>query len=121
MGKLVLIVDDSTFMRELVASILRRAGYEVLEGSNGQEGLKQLDDHRVNLIISDVNMPVMDGFTFVKQVRASAANEFTPILMLTTESNEEKKKEGKAAGASGWVVKPFDPPLLLQTIAKVVR
>ena len=121
MGKLVLIIDDSTFMRELVASTLKRAGYEVIEGSNGQEGLDRLGENRVNLIISDVNMPVMDGLTFVKNVRSSTANEFTPILMLTTESSEERKKEGKAAGATGWIVKPFDPPQFLQTISKVVR
>lgn len=121
MGKLVLIVDDSVFMRQLLTATLTQAGYEVIEGSNGQEGLDQLDGHRVNLIISDVNMPVMDGLTFVKQVRAGGTNEFTPVLMLTTESSEEKKREGKVAGATGWIVKPFEPNQFLQIIAKVVR
>jgi two-component system chemotaxis response regulator CheY len=121
MGKLVLIVDDSTFMRQLVSLTLQRAGYEVIEGSNGQEGLEQLSNHRVNLIISDVHMPVMDGTTFVKHVRETVTNGFTPILMLTTESNEARKQEVKAAGATGWIEKPFDPNVLLQTIAKVVR
>ena len=121
MGKTVLIVDDSTSMRQMVSFTLKEAGFGVLEGGNGQEGLSQLSGKdRVELIITDLNMPVMDGFTFIRNVRGLPAYKFTPILMLTTESQMEKKQEGKAAGATGWIVKPFNPNQLLQVIAKVL-
>lgn len=107
-------------MRQLVSYTLGEAGFEVLQGGNGQEGLGQLDEARVQLIVTDLNMPVMDGIKFIREVRARAANKFTPILMLTTESQDSKKQEGKAAGATGWLVKPFDPQQLLQVVKKVV-
>jgi two-component system chemotaxis response regulator CheY len=122
MSKTALVVDDSVSMRQMVAFTLREAGYEVLEGTNGQEGLNALSGpERVDLIITDLNMPVMDGIGFIKGARALAGTRFTPILMLTTESQESRKQEGKAAGATGWLVKPFDPEKLLQVVAKVVR
>jgi two-component system chemotaxis response regulator CheY len=106
-------------MRQMVAYTLQQAGFAVLEGGDGQQGLARLQGQRVDLIITDVNMPVMDGLTFVKQVRALPTYKFTPILMLTTESQASMRQQGKAAGATGWLVKPFDPNQILQVIAKV--
>ncbi|MGD0295760.1 MAG: response regulator [Bryobacteraceae bacterium] len=120
MAKTILIVDDSTSIRQIVSFTLKQAGFQVLEGSNGQEGLTQLSAQRVDLIVTDLNMPVMDGITFVKQVRSRPATKGIPVLMLTTESQDSKKQEGKAAGATGWLVKPFHPEKLLQTIARVL-
>lgn len=119
MSKTVLVVDDSASMRQMVAYTLQQAGFAVLEGGDGQQGLARLQGQRVDLIITDVNMPVMDGLTFVKQVRALPTYKFTPILMLTTESQASMRQQGKAAGATGWLVKPFDPNQILQVIAKV--
>lgn len=120
MAKSALIVDDSLSLRQLVAFTLKENGFEVLEGANGQEALEQLDKSKVDLIITDLNMPVMDGITFIRNVRARPANKYTPVLLLTTESQAEKKQEGKAAGATGWLVKPFHPAKLMETIAKVL-
>ena len=120
MGKTVLIVDDSTSMRQMVAFTLKSSGFTVIEGGNGQEGLRKLDGQKVDLVISDLNMPVMNGFEMIKAIRTKPQYKFTPILMLTTESQESKKAEGKAAGATGWIVKPFDPKQLLAVIAKVL-
>jgi two-component system chemotaxis response regulator CheY len=103
----------------MVAYTLQQAGFAVLEGGDGQQGLARLQGQRIDLIITDVNMPVMDGITFVKQVRTLPTYKFTPILMLTTESQASMRQQGKAAGATGWLVKPFDPNQILQVIAKV--
>ena len=99
---------------------MREAGFVVLEGIHGADGLEKLGEQRVELIITDLNMPVMDGLTFIRQVRSKPVNRYTPILMLTTESQPEKKQQGKAAGATGWVVKPFHPVKLLEVIGKVL-
>ncbi len=120
MPKTVLIVDDSATMRRMVADVLDRAGFTVLEGLNGADALKQLDGRTVQLVITDFNMPVMGGVALVKQIRALPAYRFTPILMLTTEASDERKGEGRAAGATGWVVKPFDPARLLQVVNRLV-
>lgn len=120
MAKTALVVDDSTSMRQMVAFTLKSAGFTVLEAADGAAALRQLEAGPVQLIITDLNMPVMDGISFIRQVRSRPAFRFTPILMLTTESQESKKAEGKAAGATGWIVKPFDPERLLQVVAKVV-
>lgn len=123
MAKTALIIDDSTSMRQMVSFTLKGAGFTVIEGGNGQEGLDKLTGApggRVDLIITDLNMPIMDGLTFIKQARAVASCRFTPILMLTTESGDNRKAEGKAAGATGWIVKPFHPDQLLKVIEKVV-
>jgi two-component system chemotaxis response regulator CheY len=120
MTKTALIVDDSASMRQMVAFTLKEAGYAVIEGANGKEALVSLDAAAVNVIITDLNMPVMDGMTFIKQVRTRAAHRFTPILLLTTESGDARKQEGKAAGATGWIVKPFNPAQLLQIVKKVL-
>jgi two-component system, chemotaxis family, chemotaxis protein CheY len=118
--KKILIVDDSITIRQLVSSTLTEAGFEVIQAQNGQDGVEKSAATTLDLIITDLNMPVMDGITLIKNVRNSTSNRFVPILMLTTESQAEKKMEGKAAGATGWIVKPFDPPKLLAVISKVL-
>jgi two-component system, chemotaxis family, chemotaxis protein CheY len=120
MAKKVLIVDDSPTMRQLVSLTLREASFEVIEAENGQDALQKSTGQQLDLILTDLNMPVMDGISFIRKARASANTKYVPILMLTTESQAEKKLEGKTAGATGWIVKPFDPPKLLAVIAKVV-
>lgn len=121
MPKTVLVVDDSTSMRQMVSFTLKEAGFEVIEGANGQEALSRAQGQNLSLVVTDLNMPVMDGMSLIRALRAQAEFKFTPILMLTTESQQEKKMEGKAAGATGWIVKPFQPEQLLQVISKVVR
>lgn len=120
MAKTILIVDDSASVRQVVGIALRGAGYEVIEGSDGQDALRRLTGQKVHLMISDVNMPNMDGISFVKAVKQMPAYKFTPIVMLTTESQEAKKKEGQEAGAKAWVVKPFKPEQLLGVVQKLV-
>jgi two-component system, chemotaxis family, chemotaxis protein CheY len=116
-----LIVDDSVSMRQMVAFTLTRAGFQILEAGNGAEALTRLEQsQRVDLIITDLNMPVMDGIEFVRRARSRVASKYTPILMLTTESQDSKKQQGKAAGATGWIVKPFSPDRLVQVIGKVL-
>lgn len=120
MSKSILIVDDSISLRQTLAIALKAGGYEITEASDGKDALGKLDGRKFNLIISDVNMPNMDGITFVKEAKKLPAYRFTPILMLTTEGDERKKQEGKAAGVRAWVVKPFQPPALLDAVAKLV-
>lgn len=120
MSKTVLVVDDSASMRGLISHTLTQAGFTVIEGSNGQEGLERLAGKRVEIIITDLNMPVMDGIQFITQLRAKREYKFTPVLMLTTESQDTKKQAAKVAGATGWITKPFNPEQMLQTIAKVL-
>ncbi|MHC8287259.1 response regulator [Pseudomonas sp. XS1P51] len=120
MAKTVLIVDDSSSFRQVVGIALRNAGYSVLEAFDGRDALGKLDGRKINLIVSDVNMPVMDGITFVKAAKQLQAYKFTPVIMLTTESGEAKKNEGKAAGVRAWVVKPFQPPVLLDAVSKLI-
>ena len=109
----ILTVDDSTSMRQMVSFTLKQSGFDVVEAADGAEGLQKAQSSRFNLVITDVNMPKMDGITLVKELRALPAYKFTPILLLTTEAGIEKKKEGKEAGATGWLVKPFNPDQLL--------
>jgi two-component system, chemotaxis family, chemotaxis protein CheY len=120
MAKSILIVDDSASVRQVVSISLRNAGYEVTEGCDGKDALSKLKGQKVHLIISDVNMPNMDGISFVKAVKQMGAYKFTPIVMLTTESQESKKKEGQDAGAKAWIVKPFKPDQLLGVVQKLV-
>ena len=119
MGKTILIVDDSATIRQVVGMTLKGAGYEVMEASDGKDALNKIDGKKINLIISDVNMPNMDGITLIARLRALPQYKFTPLIMLTTESQEDKKVAGKKAGATGWVVKPFDPARLV-AVAKMV-
>lgn len=121
MAKSVLVVDDSNSMRQMVSFTMKEAGFDVIEGSNGQEAIDRVKGKSVNLVITDLNMPVMDGMSMIRTLRTMSEFKFTPILMLTTESQQEKKSEGKAAGATGWIVKPFNPEQLLQVVGKVVR
>ena len=120
MGKMILIVDDSATIRQVVGMTLKGAGYEVMEASDGKDALNKLDGKKINLIISDVNMPNMDGITFVKEAKKLANYKFTPVIMLTTESQDSKKQEGQAAGAKAWVVKPFQPEQMLAAVAKLI-
>ncbi len=116
----VMIVDDSVSMRQMVGFTLRQGGFEVIEAEHGQDALNKLASVTVDLILTDLNMPVMDGITLIQNVRKLPALKGKPILMLTTEGLAAKKEQGKAAGATGWIVKPFDPEKLLQTLAKVL-
>ena len=120
MAKTVLIVDDSASLRQVVSIALKGAGYDVVEGCDGKDALTKLDGRKIHLIISDVNMPNMDGITFVKEVKKLPNYKFTPIIMLTTESQEAKKREGQAAGAKAWVVKPFKPEQMLVAVSKLI-
>ncbi|MFD2229917.1 response regulator [Alkalimarinus sediminis] len=116
----ILAVDDSASMRQMVSFTLKGAGHEVVEAADGKQALEKAKGTQVDLVLSDVNMPVMDGLTLVKELRALPSYKFTPILMLTTESTGDKKMAGKQAGATGWLVKPFNPDQLLATIKKVL-
>lgn len=120
MAKTILIVDDSASVRQVVAIALKGAGYEVIEACDGKDALSKLNGQKVHLIISDVNMPNMDGITLVKEVKQLPNYKFTPIIMLTTESQESKKQEGQAAGARAWVVKPFKPEQMLAAVSKLI-
>nr|MBI3614078.1 response regulator [Nitrospirota bacterium] len=121
MGKQILIVDDSATMRQMVSFTLASAGFEVVEAGDGKEAVGKLNaGAKPNLVITDLNMPNMDGISLIKAVRAMPSFKFTPVLMLTTESDEGKKKEGQAAGATGWIVKPFNPEQMLKVVAKVM-
>lgn len=120
MSKTILIVDDSDSLREVVGIALKGAGYEVIEGADGQEGLNQLDGKKVHLIISDVNMPNMDGIEMVKKIKELDTYKFTPIIMLTTESGENMKDEGRGAGVKAWMVKPFKPEQMLDAVSKLI-
>ncbi len=116
----MLLADDSTSMREMVSFTLKGAGYEVFNATDGVEALAFARANDVDLVITDINMPNMDGFTLIKELRKLPSYKFTPILTLTTEDSSEKKNMGKVAGATGWIVKPFDPDSLLQTVRRVL-
>ena len=116
----ILAVDDSASMRQMVSFTLKGAGHNVVEASDGKDALDKAKGQQFDLVISDVNMPVMDGISLIRELRALSEYKFTPLLMLTTESGNDKKSEGKSAGATGWIVKPFNPDQLLATINKVL-
>src|SRR5512135_3383732 len=120
MAKTILIVDDSASLRQVVSIALKGAGYDVIEACDGKDALTKLNGQKIHLIISDVNMPNMDGISLVKEVKQLPAYKFTPVIMLTTESQEGKKQEGQAAGAKAWVVKPFQPQQMLAAVSKLV-
>ena len=117
----ILAVDDSASMRQMVAFTLKGAGYNVIEAADGAEALEKAKGARVDLVLTDQSMPRMDGITLVRNLRGLPHYNGTPILILTTESSDEMKAKGKAAGATGWLVKPFDPNRLLDVIKKVIR
>src|ERR1035438_5255825 len=119
--KTIMTVDDSASLRQMVAVVLRGGGYEVVEAVDGFDALSKLKGQELHLFLTDINMPRMDGLEFTRQVRAIPAYKFVPIVLLTSESNAEKKQQGKAAGATAWIVKPFDPDQLLAVVKKVMR
>ena len=120
MAKVILTVDDSASVRQMVSFTLKNAGYEVITAVDGQDALGKLNGGTINLVITDLNMPNLDGIGLIRQLRADAKYKFLPIIMLTTESQAEKKQEGKAAGATGWIVKPFTPEQLVAVAKKVL-
>jgi two-component system chemotaxis response regulator CheY len=120
MAKIIMTADDSASIRQMVAFTLKQNGYEVVEAVDGQDALTKLNAKKVDMLLTDLNMPKLDGIGLIKGVRSSALNKFIPIVMLTTESQDSKKSEGKAAGATGWIVKPFKPEQLVAVVKKVL-
>lgn len=120
MAKTILAVDDSASIRQMVSFTLKSAGYEITEAVDGQDGLNKAKSKFFNLILTDQNMPNMDGLTLIKNLRAMPNYKTVPILMLTTEAGDTMKAQGKAAGATGWLVKPFDPAKLVEVVKKVI-
>ena len=120
MTTVILAVDDSASMRQMVTATLKSGGYEVVQAADGVEALEFARSKGVDLVLTDVNMPRMDGITLVRELRLLPGYRYTPMLMLTTESSQEKKQQGKQAGATGWIVKPFNPEQLLSTVARVL-
>lgn len=120
MTKTVLIVDDSAMMRKMLGETLRQAGFAVVEGINGEDGLTKLERQTVQMVITDFNMPRMNGPAMIRKIRERSDHRFTPIIVLTTENEDARKQEGKAAGATGWIVKPFDPPRLVQIVNRLL-
>lgn len=120
MAKTILAVDDSGSLRQMVAFSLNAAGYDVVQAVDGQDGLNKAKEKTVDLVLTDQNMPIMDGLTLIKHLRELGSYQKVPILMLTTESSDEMKAKGKAAGANGWLVKPFDPKRLIEVVQKVI-
>ncbi len=120
MAKVILTVDDSASIRQLVTFTLKEAGYEVIEAVDGRDALSKLNGSTVHMVITDLNMPNLDGIGMIREVRQNATYKFIPIVMLTTESQDSKKAEGKSAGATGWIVKPFKPEQLLAVVKKVL-
>ncbi|HEY7745032.1 MAG TPA: response regulator [Desulfuromonadales bacterium] len=120
MAKKIMTVDDSPTIRQMLGMALKGAGYEVVEAENGKDALNKLETEKVSMLITDLNMPQMNGIDLIRSVRQSPGLRFLPIIMLTTETQEAKRQEGKAAGASGWIVKPFKPEQLLKVVQMVM-
>ena len=120
MAKTILTVDDSLSIRQMVTFTLKSAGYNVIEATDGMDGLDKAKSKAIDLVLTDQNMPRMDGLTLIKNLRALPQHSATPILILTTESTDEMKAQGRAAGATGWLVKPFDPQKLIEVVRKVI-
>ena len=121
MSKVIMTVDDSPSITKVVTMTLKGAGYEVVDAGDGRQALTKIKTVKIDMLITDLNMPNMDGITLIKEVRKDEKYKWIPIIMLTTESQDSKKQEGKAAGASGWIVKPFTPEQLLAVVKKVLR
>ena len=121
MSRRIMIVDDSNTMRQMVGFTLKEAGYSVDEGVDGVQALRFLQQEQVDLVITDVNMPVMDGITLVRELRKLPNYRFVPILILTTETGDEMKQKGRQAGATGWIVKPFKPEQLCQVLSRLLN
>ena len=121
MSKVIMTADDSSSVRQMVGFTLKQAGYEVIEASDGQDAVEKMSGKTVDMVITDLNMPRMNGIELIKKVRSNPASKFIPIVMLTTESQAEMKQQGKAAGATGWIVKPFKPEQLIAVAKKLLR
>jgi len=121
MGKTILTVDDSASIRQMVTFTLSGAGYDVVEAVDGRDALAKLKSTKVDMVLTDLNMPNLDGIGLIREIRAMPQYKFIPVIMLTTESQAEKKQQGKAAGATGWIVKPFKPEQLTGVVQKVLR
>lgn len=121
MTKTILVVDDSASLRQVVSISLKGAGYHVIEANDGKDALGKLDGQKIHLVISDVNMPNMDGITFVKEMKKLPSYKFTPVVMLTTEGQDSKKQEGQAAGAKAWIVKPFVPSQMINALSRLIQ
>ena len=121
MSKVIMTADDSSSVRQMVGFTLKQAGYEVIEAVDGENAVAKAADRKIDMLITDLNMPRLDGIGLIKQIRANPLYKFIPIIMLTTESQPEMKQKGKAAGATGWIVKPFKPEQLLGIVKKVLR
>jgi two-component system chemotaxis response regulator CheY len=120
MAKSIMIVDDAASMRGLVAMSLKNAGYDVTQASDGKDAVTQLSGKKVDLVVTDLNMPNMNGIDLIKNLKANPKHKFTPIIMLTTESEDSKKQEGQRAGAKAWIVKPFKPETLVGVVKKII-
>lgn len=120
MARTILIVDDSASIRQVVGLTLKGAGYDVVDAVDGRDALSKLDGRKLHLVISDVNMPNMDGISFVREMKVRPAYKFTPVIMLTTEAGEAKKRDGQMAGAKAWVIKPFQPAQMLDAVSKLI-
>ncbi|MCA0935820.1 response regulator [Vibrio alginolyticus] len=120
MSKVILVVDDSETIRHVVASALREHGFSVLEAEDGVDALSHCNGQKIHLVISDLNMPNLDGIGFVREMKTRQGYRFTPVMILTTENSVEKRAEGKSAGASGWMVKPFDAARVLSAVKKLI-
>ena len=116
----ILAVDDSVSIRKSISFILGQENFEVVEAENGADGLSKANADKFGLIITDINMPIMDGIQFIKELRNTAEHKFTPIIVLTTENKESQMQEGKAAGATGWIVKPFSSEKLIAVVKKII-
>ena len=116
----ILAVDDSVSIRKSISFILGQENFEVVEAENGADGLSKANADKFGLSITDINMPIMDGIQFIKELRNTAEHKFTPIIVLTTENQESKMQEGKAAGATGWIVKPFSSEKLIAVVKKII-
>lgn len=119
--KTIMTVDDSASLRQMICVVLRGGGYQVVEAVDGEDGMSKLANREVDLVLTDVNMPKMDGLEFTRRLRAIPQYRFTPIVLLTTESHIDRKQQGKAVGATAWIVKPFEPNQLLAVVKKVMR
>ena len=118
MNRTVMVVDDSSSFRTVVKLALQKSGYDVIEATDGRDALAKLDGRKINLVVCDINMPQMDGITFVREMKGLAAHKFTPVIMLTTETQASKKEEARAAGAKGWLTKPFQTAQLIDAVNK---
>lgn len=120
MGKSILVVDDSAVIRQVEETVLGKAGYQITSANGGTEAITKMETTTFNLILTDLNMPDLDGVSLIKHVRSSAKHRLTPVVMITTESKDSKKQEGKAAGATAWMVKPFTSDQLLSVVKRII-